>query len=402
MIVDDWTGAPWPTGEDDDDVWDIPEEKLDELEEQQPDEDTVLDPSLDPIDLEPILGGDHKQPMPDMLFRADGRSLLYPGAVNGIHGGSGDGKGWVVCFAIRENLRRARRTMLLDFEDTPHSITSRLVELGLTADEILRWLIYIRPQVALGPKAVEHIGEIAVENLVTLVTIDSIGEAFALEGIDENKDVEVGPWYRRVPRPLADMGPAVLLIDHSTKAGDNPLHPSGSKRKRAAITGASYLAEAVEPFVKGRGGRLRMTCAKDRHGNYRRGEVAGDLVMYSNESVITSLDLYAPTAALSETTVPILLAARAAITAAKDEGKPLSRRALEGLMKIKCRAEIKRGGIDLAVTRGALLEKEGPRRAKLYEYLGDLEDRDSEPAEEADSAADKDAPPDTQPELEPF
>ena len=76
---------------------------------------------------------------------------------------------------------------------------------------------------------------------MTLAVVDSLGEAFGLEGIDENHDVEVAPWLRRVARRLADAGLSVLLLDHSTKSADNPRRPSGSKRKRAAITGASYL-----------------------------------------------------------------------------------------------------------------------------------------------------------------
>src|SRR5262249_38605705 len=107
---------------------------------------------------------------------------------------------------------------------------------------------------------------------VSLVVIDTIGEAFGLEGIDENADVEVGRWLRRVVRRLVDAGAGVLVIDHITKSGDNPLHPSGSKRKRAAITGASYLVEAPVPLTRERGGRLRLICAKDRHGNFVRGE----------------------------------------------------------------------------------------------------------------------------------
>ena len=52
-----------------------------------------------------------------------------------------------------------------------------------------------------------------------------------------------GPRGRRletVPAPpLRTRGRAVLLLDHSTKAGDNPLFPSGSKRERALICGGA-------------------------------------------------------------------------------------------------------------------------------------------------------------------
>lgn len=334
-----------------------------------------LDQSWTPIDLGPILTGDFEQPMPDWIVRDDARALLYAGSINGIHGDSGAGKGWIVAYAIREAARRGRATLLLDFEDTAISIVSRLRLLGMTDNEMLRHLVYLRPQAAPGKHAVEHLCRLVAECGAALVVIDSIGEAFALEGVDENKDVEVGPWYRRVARPLAETGAAVLIVDHSTKAGDSPLHPSGSKRKRAAITGASYLVEALTPYVKGEGGRLRLTCAKDRHGNYRRSETVAHLVMTYSIGGSCHLDLYAPDQrdATPAAGVAVVLAARAAVDAAKSEGVPLSRDALCGRMNFKGRAEIKRGGIDLATARGHLHETPGGRGARLFSYVSDME-----------------------------
>ena len=74
-------------------------------------------------------------------------------------------------------------------------------------------------------------------------------------------------WMRRVPRPLAAAGAAVVPIDHITKSGDNNLYASGTQRKRAGITGASYLVENRSPFSQGHRGMSRLVCAKDRHGN---------------------------------------------------------------------------------------------------------------------------------------
>jgi hypothetical protein len=344
--------------------------------DQHTPEELVIDESLQPVDLEPILDGTGEQPIPTQLQRDDGKALFYDGAVNGLHGDSGAGKGWVVCHLIHDNARHGRRTLLLDLEDTAHSIASRLLLLGMTAYDILNWVVYIRPQVPLGPNAVEHLSTLIRDRNISTVVIDSLGEAFGIQGINEDKDVEVGPWLRTVARALADTGAAVILIDHSTKANDNPLHPSGSKRKRAAITGASYLAEAVKPFVKGDGGRLRLTCAKDRHGNYRRSETVADLVMSSTDGTV-DLRLYAPTiTAAGDATVPTILAARAAVAAAKKAGRPVTRDELIGLMKgaIKAGTDTKRGGIDYATAEGALSETKGARGARVFTYEHDLEE----------------------------
>ena len=330
------------------------------------------------INLGPVLDGTAVQPSPTVCVRDDGEALFYPEAVNGLHGGSGEGKGWLICHAIHQEAARGHASMLIDCEDIPASIVARLTAIGTTADQIRRYLIYLRPQTAPTRLVVDHLIRIIREHDVRLAVIDSVGEAFALEGIDENADKEVGPWYRRVPRRLAEAGPAVVLADHSTKAGDNPLHPSGSKRKRAAITGASYLLEAIVPFVKNQGGRVRLTCAKDRHGNYRRGQRVGDLVMAASPLDRIDLELYAPDLNADDTaSTSALLAAKAATEAAKAESGAVTLAALLGLIRdtkrIKACDNVLRGGIDLAVSRGALTETAGARNARMFTFAHDLE-----------------------------
>ena len=332
----------------------------------------VLDESWTPVDLGEVIDGNHQQPMPTVLRRNDGEHLFYPGSINGVHGDSGAGKGWLVCFTIEQEIRAGHNVLLLDFEDTAISIVARLLGMGVDPDRIRRHVLYVRPQTEFNKPAVDHVIDLCITHNVTMVVVDSVGEAFALEGIDENKDVEVGPWYRRVARRIADTGPGVVLIDHSTKASDNPLHPSGSKRKRAAITGASYLAEAVKAFVKGEGGRLKLTCAKDRHGNYRKGEIVGNLVMAKSLTNLVRLELHEPDSTDRTDEMGVIIAARAAVAAAKAEGAPLSKTSLRGLMKVKASTDAKRAGLDLAITRGALAETPGPRGAKLVEYVHDL------------------------------
>jgi hypothetical protein len=117
--------------------------------------------------------------------------------------------------------------------------------------------------------------------------LDSLGEAFSLDGINENIDAEVAPWLRRVIRRIVGTGATVIVIDHTINnaEGDNALRPSGSKRKRAAITGSLYRVDATIPLNKGEGGELKLTCAKDRHGNYRRGETVATIVVSSMRAV---------------------------------------------------------------------------------------------------------------------
>lgn len=355
---------------------DPPPEYLDALVAEN-DPVPILPESFRPVDLGPYLTGTLAQPEPTIMRRDDGLCLLYPGQVNGIHGDSGTGKGWTALFAVTQQLAGGRAVMIVDTEDVPTSIIGRLRQLGATDLAMRDRLIYVRPTDPFGMLAVDHLVGLVDELNVSLVVIDSIGECFGLDGIDENHDSEVGPWLRRVARPLADAGAAVLLVDHSTKANDNPLHPSGSKRKRAAIGGASYLVTAPKPLTRDHGGRLRLTCAKDRHGTYRRSQVVGDLVLDVGP-LGTRVELYAPDEPIVDDTMPIVLAARSAVAAVKAEGAPMSRQALVEAMAIKCKTDLKRGGIDLAVGRGALLEEAGKRGARLYTYVSDLPGKDTD------------------------
>ena len=221
------------------------------------------------VDVLAALEGRTSAPEPTILVRADGVGLFYPGSPNLIYGDSGRGKGWVCCVALAQEISLGHNVMYLDLEDTVGSINARLQILGLLADQIARHLTYRHPADPADPAAIDALISTCKEREITLVVIDSLGEAFALDGINENNDAEVGPWISRVARRIANRsGAAVVMVDHSTKSQEYRLHPSGSKRKRAAAE-AAYLVEPLRDLVKGRGGALKLITAKDRHGTHQ-------------------------------------------------------------------------------------------------------------------------------------
>src|SRR5829696_6267707 len=162
------------------------------------------------VDLGPALRGEIAKPEPTILGRDDGAALYTVGCVNWLHGDSGDGKSMTAALATAQELAAGRHVIWIDFEDPDATtLVERLRDtFEIPADVIERQLHYYGPLEPFDDLAVAEITRCAAEYGVTLIVIDSLGEAFGLEGIDENKDVEVAPWVRRVARALADAGPA--------------------------------------------------------------------------------------------------------------------------------------------------------------------------------------------------
>lgn len=346
-----------------------PTEVTDEDESLALGDNSIIDPSFWPVDLAGVMTGAIVAPSPSVLKRDDRQALFYRGQVNLIHADSGVGKGWVALMAAAQVLRAGSTVLMLDLEDVASSIVARLRQLGARDEEIAERFIYIRPAASFDRWAIEYLVQIVAERQPALVIIDSLGEAFGLEGIDENHDSEVGPWLRAVPRRLADVtygeqaGPAVLIVDHVTKLNDNPLHPSGSKRKRAAVGGAAYWVQAPDPLSADKGGRLRLICAKDRHGTWKRGEHVADLVMTRDLTGAWVITLYSPLPTDDSARAKVATAINKAVTVLAELGKPTTQNSLT--MAMEGRKETAIQAIRAAVDEGAIVVTEGPKGARI-------------------------------------
>lgn len=208
--------------------------------------------------------------------------LFYEGRVNGLAGESGSGKGWIAFATAVEQMKLGRDFYYLDFEDSPALAMLRLIN-GLGADPALlkARMHYIHPR--------EHtLAEIAafVERVGAtpdaLVVIDSTGESIGQSGRAQNIDEEVAAWFQELAHPLSEAGATVVLIDHLVKSPEGGLWPSGSQRKRAAITGTQLIVEVVDaPSTEG-DGMVILKVAKDRHGARSAGSAAS-FVKFTHE-----------------------------------------------------------------------------------------------------------------------
>ncbi len=226
-----------------------------------------------PVDLAAVLSGHQDPPRPTILRPPGGTPLLYPGRVNSMFGEAGVGKTWIELAAISEVIGGGGTAMLIDLEDTAHGIASRLRLLGLSDAVIADGLVYLAPSTPWGPQAQAAVAGLLAERSVDLVCIDSTGEAMAAAGVKGNDDDDVARWFVGFPRWIANRGPAVLVVDHIPKDTSGPsLSPIGSQRKLAAINGAAYRVDAITVPSQTADGLLKLTCAKDRHGNHRKGD----------------------------------------------------------------------------------------------------------------------------------
>lgn len=205
-------------------------------------------------------------------------ALVYAGRLNALNGEPGGGKTWVALHTCAEAMKEGHTVVYIDLEDHPGSIVGRLKALGASRDDLLQRLLYIRPSAPLVPESLECLERTLRIREVSLVVIDSIGELMALQGVGPNDDDAVARFYRAVPRHLADLGPAVLVLDHVPKSNEHaPLYAIGSQRKKAAIDGAAFMVETVRAFAADTPGKIVLRTAKDRNGNFVVGSVAAEI-----------------------------------------------------------------------------------------------------------------------------
>ena len=245
--------------------------------------DDALGSSWLPLDLAEtvagLLDGTLTRAQPTIGRLPNGEALFYAGRVNGLHGDSTSGKTWTALATCREQLGDGERVLYVDLEDNEAGIVGRLLDMGVDPGLIVKGFAYVRPYDPCDAIALGLLLATVEQIRPSLVVVDTTGEALALQGLNPNADEEVATWMRRIARRIADLGPAVVLLDHIPKSSDGttPLQPIGSQRKRAAISGAQYAQDCREPFSQDENGYARLRCGKDRGGNYATGRHLADL-----------------------------------------------------------------------------------------------------------------------------
>ena len=221
-------------------------------------------PSWQFEDLAQLASGIELPPTPTVFQREDGQGLFYRGAVNDLHGEPGCGKSMIAQIATAQELKADRDVIYIDYEDSARNVVKRLLLLGVTGEQIVQHLHYVRPSAKpSSPTSWKETLDYA--DTATLAIIDGVTSCLAYAGLDSNSGDDIAAWYNTMPRLISACGPAVVLIDHVVKSKDNRgRYAGGSMQKLALIDGISYSVDMTKPVGKGVKGTIVIKSGKDR------------------------------------------------------------------------------------------------------------------------------------------
>lgn len=218
-------------------------------------------------DLTQLASGVELPPTPTVFQREDGQGLFYRGAVNDLHGEPGCGKSMIAQIAAAQELKSSHDVIYIDYEDSARNVVKRLLLLGVSGEQIIGHLHYVRPSAK--PSSPTSLGgwreTLDYADTATLAIIDGVTSCLAYAGLDSNSGDDIAAWYNTMPRLISACGPAVVLIDHVVKSKDNRgRYAGGSMQKLALIDGISYSVDMTKPVGKGVKGTIVIKSGKDR------------------------------------------------------------------------------------------------------------------------------------------
>jgi hypothetical protein len=228
--------------------------------------------SWQPVNIAAVLAGDLSPLEPTVLTRHDGQHLLYPGRVNALIGEPESCKSFAAQIAAGEVLKDGGTVWYLDFESEARDVVGHLLALGVPQDDILKGLVYVRPDEPIG----DAVAVLHSQRDSHLTVVDGVNSALVANGLEPNSNRDVADFWARLVRPLqlVTAGPLVT-VDHVAKdrehRGDWAV---GAGQKKALVDGAMLAFELIQPFGRGRTGLVKILVFKDRPGALR-GQAVG-------------------------------------------------------------------------------------------------------------------------------
>ena len=187
-----------------------------------------------------------KPEVPTIARVNDWLALFYKGRINEMHSEPGIGKTNVAMTAVIAELRLGMDIIYFDPEDTPLGFLNRLVGLGFElTDENIERIHYLHDPSPDDINAAIKFAE-ANRERISLVIYDGLAEGMAGEDLDEDKAGDVLKFLRKRLRPFAELGAAVVILDHVTKdANGRGRFSRGSGAKIGHYDGVTYSIRLV-------------------------------------------------------------------------------------------------------------------------------------------------------------
>lgn len=334
---------------------------------------TVTPPaSWRPRDLTDVLNGTYQAPEPTIGKRDDGIGLFYPGRMHSVVGESEGGKTWFALMAVASELRDGRAVVFIDFEDDAPGVVGRLLALGANIDDVRARFAYVRPE---DPFTAgwnrQELGQALHDLQPALTVVDGVTEGMAMHGMELKDNTDIAKFGRMLLRPIAELGPAVVTLDHVVKDKEGRgRYAIGGVHKLNGINGAMYVLENRKAFGIGCEGKSTVRIAKDRPGQLRKHALPSnggmhwfaDLVLKSHDETFTEASLYAPVeheGPFRPTAVMHKVAE--ALTSAPE---PLGVRGVQD--RVGGGKELVRTALARLVDEGFVKVENGPRGARLH------------------------------------
>lgn len=223
------------------------------------------------VDLSTVLDGSHEPTRPTVLkIGGTDRHLFYAAKIHVLNAESETGKTWLALHAAQQEVEAGHHVFFYDFEDDAHTVTCRLLDMGVPADAIDKLFHYAAPDEPM--TAQRRTALLRLHNAIkpTLIITDGVTEVMGQNGWAQKDNDDIATFYNTILKPFARCGAAVVALDHLPKYDEGKRGAIGGVHKLNGVDGAVYRLEAFKEIAPGREGVTRIKHEKDRPGQVKK------------------------------------------------------------------------------------------------------------------------------------